>query len=151
MGALGRVLLLPASVFRCVVGMRMVRTLYTGLHRCLSRLPRGWRWGAGGPRQTPRSVAVGHAGHTGGKLARAESYEKRCPELQLFLLEAGCSVEMFSLSSDCYQMGKECGLFYMTVKEQDFLGGPVAKTPHSQCRGPGVRALVRELCLICHK
>ena len=102
------------------------------------------------PRQTPRSVAVGHAGHTGGKLAGAESYEKRCPELQLFLLEAGGSVGMFSLSSDCYQMGKECGLFCMTVKGQDFPGGPVAKAPHSQCRGPGIQALVRELCLTCH-
>ena len=39
---------------------------------------------------------------------------------------------MCSLSSGCYQMEKECGLFYMTVKEQDFPGGPVAKTPHSQ-------------------
>ena len=35
-------------------------------------------------------------------------------------------------------MGKECGLFYMAVKEQDFAGGPVAKTPYSHCRGPGV-------------
>ena len=32
----------------------------------------------------------------------------------------------------------------------DFPGGPVAETPHSQCRGPGVRFLVRKLELTCH-
>ena len=30
-------------------------------------------------------------------------------------------------------------------KLKDFPGGPVAKTPRSQCRGPRVRSLVREL------
>ena len=34
-------------------------------------------------------------------------------------------------------------------KDRDFPGGPVAKTLHSQCRGPGVRALVRELESTC--
>ena len=29
--------------------------------------------------------------------------------------------------------------------KKDFPGGPVAKTPCSQCRGPGIQSLVREL------
>ena len=32
----------------------------------------------------------------------------------------------------------------------DFPGGPAAKTPHSQCRGPWVQALVRGLDPTCH-
>ena len=35
-------------------------------------------------------------------------------------------------------------------KTRDFPGGPVARTPRSQCRGPGVQSLVRELDPTCH-
>ena len=33
---------------------------------------------------------------------------------------------------------------------RDFPGGPVAKTPHSQCRGPQVQLLFEELESACH-
>jgi len=33
---------------------------------------------------------------------------------------------------------------------RDSLGGPVAKTPSSQCKGAGVPSLVRELDPACH-
>ena len=36
-------------------------------------------------------------------------------------------------------------IHFYVKNHRDFPGGPVAKTPRSQCRGPGVRSLVREL------
>ena len=41
-------------------------------------------------------------------------------------------------------------LNFQELMEWDFPGGPVAKTLSSQCRGPGVRFLVRELDPTCH-
>ena len=52
--------------------------------------------------------------------------------------------------------GPRCGhhqwMFWMKLKsqERDFPGGPVAKTPRCQFRGPRVQALVRELDPTCH-
>ena len=46
----------------------------------------------------------------------------------------GCADGEWDLSSDIYQ---------------DFPGGPVAKTPSCQCRGPGVQSPVRELDTTC--
>ena len=37
-----------------------------------------------------------------------------------------------------------------TGSVRDFPGGPLAKTPHSQCRGPGFNPLVSELDPTCH-
>ena len=38
---------------------------------------------------------------------------------------------------------------YIKKTNRDFPGGPVVKTPHSQCRGARVRSLVRELDPAC--
>ena len=49
--------------------------------------------------------------------------------------------------------GKDCRNERKAVKKHwvyDSPGGPVAKTPSSQCKGAGVPSLVRELDPACH-
>ena len=53
----------------------------------------------------------------------------------------------FSISSS----NKYSGLYFIKIKNcGDIPGGPVAKTSHSQCRGPEIQLLVRKLKDLCH-
>ena len=70
------------------------------------------------------------------------------PLLTFFLLPT-FNISFYNLSIVLGRGAEKSKFLVFKEKGRDFPSAPVAKTPRSQCRGPGVRSLVGELDPTC--